>query len=71
MKQLEQRVTRLPLGSREPDPLDELDSILERQIPDEEKRPRADFAVDSGADLSTTESQVRDILACLGLGGGE
>ena len=30
MKQLEQRVTRLPLGSREPDPLDELDSILER-----------------------------------------
>jgi dephospho-CoA kinase len=48
-----------------------LDSILERQIPDEEKRRRADFVVDSGADLSTTESQVRDILACLGLGGGE
>jgi dephospho-CoA kinase len=47
-----------------------LDSILARQMPDEEKRRRADFVVDTGADLSTTESQVRDILACLGIGGG-
>ena len=45
-----------------------LDSILARQMPDEEKRARADFVVDTGADLSTTESQVRDILACLGVG---
>jgi dephospho-CoA kinase len=44
-----------------------LDSILERQTPDEEKRRRADFVIDTGADLSTTESQVRDILACLGI----
>ncbi|MES2137196.1 MAG: dephospho-CoA kinase [Pseudomonadota bacterium] len=44
-----------------------LDSILARQSPDEEKRARADFVVDTGADLSTTEAQVRDILACLGL----
>ena len=44
-----------------------LESILERQMPDEEKRRRADFVVDTGADLSTTEAQVRDILACLGL----
>jgi len=50
---------------------EKLNSILERQIPDEEKRRRADFVIDTGADLSTTESQVRDILACLGLGGGE
>jgi len=50
---------------------DKLDSILERQVPDEEKRRRADFVIDTAADLSTTESQVRDILACLGLGGGE
>ncbi len=44
-----------------------LDSILARQMPDEEKRKRADFVVDTGCDLSTTESQVRDILACLGI----
>ena len=44
-----------------------LESILKRQTPDEEKRRRADFVVDTGGDLSTTEAQVRDILACLGL----
>ena len=44
-----------------------LDSILARQVPDEEKRRRADFVVDTGSDLSTTESQVREILACLGI----
>ncbi len=44
-----------------------LDSILDRQIPDEEKRRRADFVIDTGGDLSTTEAQVRDIIACLGL----
>jgi dephospho-CoA kinase len=45
-----------------------LASILERQMPDEEKRKRADFVVDTGTDLSTTEAQVREILACLGIG---
>ena len=44
-----------------------LESILARQMPDEEKRARADFVVDTGNDLSTTETQVRDILACLGI----
>ena len=46
---------------------DKLKSILERQMPDEEKRARADFVVDTGVDLSTTEAQVRDILVGLGL----
>lgn len=46
---------------------DKLVSILARQVPDEEKRRRADFVVDTSGDLSTTEDQVRDILACLGL----
>ena len=44
-----------------------LDSILARQMPDEEKRRRADFVVDTGTDLSTTEAQVREILSCLGV----
>jgi dephospho-CoA kinase len=50
---------------------EKFNSILERQTRDEDKRGRADFVVDTGADLSTTESQVRDILACLGLGPSE
>ena len=45
-----------------------LESILSRQVADEEKRRRADFVIDTGTDLSTTEAQVRDILACLRLG---
>jgi dephospho-CoA kinase len=36
-------------------------------MPDDEKRRLADFVIDTGTDLSTTESQVRDILACLGV----
>jgi dephospho-CoA kinase len=47
-----------------------LDAILARQLPDAEKRKRADFIIDTGADLSTTERQVREILACLGFGRG-
>ena len=46
-----------------------LNSILARQTPDEEKRRRADFVIDTGTDLSTTEAQVREILACLGVAG--
>ncbi len=47
-----------------------LDAILARQMPDEEKRKLADFVVDTGADLSTTQGQVSEILYCLGLGPG-
>lgn len=50
---------------------EKLDALLERQMPDEEKRRKADFVVDTGSDLSTTEEQVRAILACLGLASGD
>jgi dephospho-CoA kinase len=50
---------------------EKLDSILARQMPDSEKRAIADFVIDTGGDLSTTETQVRDILACLGISAGE
>ena len=49
---------------------DKLNALLARQMPDEEKRKRADFVIDTGGDLSTTERQVREIMACLGLAPG-
>src|SRR5205085_2752735 len=42
-----------------------LESILKRQVSDEEKRKRADFIVETGGELSTTEEQVRRIISCL------
>ena len=48
-----------------------LAAILERQLPDVEKRRRADFVVDTGGSIDATEAQVAEILACLGLAAGE
>ncbi|MCM8558086.1 dephospho-CoA kinase [Sphingomicrobium sediminis] len=42
-------------------------SILERQMPDAEKRERADFVVDTNGSLDETRAQVDRILSCLGL----
>jgi dephospho-CoA kinase len=44
-----------------------LDAILARQMADEEKRSRADFVIDTSGSLPQTETQVRSILAGLGL----
>ena len=41
--------------------------ILARQLPDAEKRARADFVVDTSGTLEATRQQVGAILACLGL----
>jgi dephospho-CoA kinase len=39
-----------------------LDSILARQLPDAEKRERADFVVDTSHGLDPVRAQIRDIL---------
>ena len=43
------------------------DAILARQLPDAEKRARADFIVDTSGSLEDSRAQVDRILACLGL----
>jgi dephospho-CoA kinase len=42
-----------------------LDSILARQMPDREKRARADFVIDTSGPLDETRRAVRRIVACL------
>jgi dephospho-CoA kinase len=44
---------------------DKLDSILARQMPDAEKRRRADFVVDTTGPVEDTRAQIDDILARL------
>jgi dephospho-CoA kinase len=38
-------------------------AILAKQLPDEEKRARADFVVDTSKGFDAARTQVRDILA--------
>jgi len=46
------------------------DKILKLQMPDEEKRDRADFTIPTGGSLEETRASVRRIIACL-TGGGD
>jgi len=42
--------------------LDKFESILRLQVPDAEKRQRADYLIDTGSSLEETVGQVRDII---------
>jgi dephospho-CoA kinase len=44
---------------------EKLERILTRQLPDAEKRARADFVIPTGGSLEETRQAVRRILACL------
>jgi dephospho-CoA kinase len=44
---------------------EKLDAILARQLPDAEKRRRADFVVDTSHGLDPVRGQIRDILVAL------
>jgi dephospho-CoA kinase len=46
---------------------DRFDRILARQLPDADKRARADWVVDTSGSFDQTRDQVARILACLGL----
>ena len=45
--------------------LERFQKILSLQMPDEEKRERADFVIPTGVPLEQTRATVRDIIACL------
>ena len=44
---------------------EKLDAILAQQMPDEEKRRRADFVVDTSQSFDTARAQVRAVLAAV------
>ena len=56
-------IQRARILARENMTPDKLDAILARQMPDAEKRKRADFIVDTGHGLDPVRARINDILA--------
>ena len=50
---------------------EKLDAILTRQLPDAEKRARADYVIDTGRGLEAAREQVRSVLAAVRLKAGQ
>jgi dephospho-CoA kinase len=55
-------VQRTRILGRDGIPLDQLEALLARQMPDAEKRQRADFVVDTSGRLEATHAQLRKVL---------
>jgi dephospho-CoA kinase len=45
--------------------VERFESILARQMPDAEKRARADFVIDTGGTKDATRAEVAAVIACL------
>ncbi len=57
------QIQRERIMAREGMTPEKLDAILARQLPDADKRERADFIVDTSLGLDSVRAQIRDILA--------
>lgn len=44
---------------------EKLEQIVARQMPDAEKRARADYIIETGTTLAATQARVREVIACL------
>jgi len=60
-----EEVQRARVSARPGMTSEKLDRILARQLPDSEKRARADFIIPTGGSLEDTRQAVRRIAACL------
>jgi dephospho-CoA kinase len=45
--------------------VERFESILAKQLPDPDKRARADFVIPTGGSLEETRDSVRAVIACL------